>query len=38
MIFKLFLAFISTFGLSDNQYNAALVAKSLTLEDLFTKL
>ncbi|NRB50622.1 MAG: AAA family ATPase [Saprospiraceae bacterium] len=35
---QLFLVFITTFGLTENQYSSGIVARSLTLDDLFREV
>lgn len=35
---QLFLVFITTFGLTENQYSSGIVSRSLTLEDLFKEV
>lgn len=35
---QIFLVFITTFGLAENQYSSGIVSRSLTLEDLFREL
>ncbi len=35
---QLFLVFITTFGLTENQYSSGIVSRSLTLEDLFREV